>query len=156
MPEPLYSLDASGLIFGWFSYPSRVFPGLWDRLAALVAEGRVLIAQEAYDELKPRDEDLQAWLKYLREAVVPPDEQQQATVLRIMNTYPNLVDLDTGRSRGDPFVIALAAQRNAIVITAERATGSTHGPKIPDVCAAEGIEWGNFLTIPDREGWAFR
>jgi len=73
-----------------------------------------------------------------------------------MSDYPNLVSVLSGKSQADPFVIALAKARDAMVVTAESPTGNLRGPKIPDVCRAEGIEWGSFVEVLKREGWSFR
>ena len=62
MKESAYSLDASGLIAGWLNYPPAVFPGLWERIEALAQSGRLLIAEDVYRELKPKDEELSKWL----------------------------------------------------------------------------------------------
>lgn len=150
-----YSLDASAFISGWAFYPPEVFPGLWQNLKRLANEGRLLIAEEVYQELKPKDEELESWIKGIRDAVVPLDEEQQKIVADIMNNY-NLVSGLTGKSSGDPFVIALAKARNAFLITEEKPTGNIRGPRIPDACKAENILWGNFIEIPKREKWSFK
>lgn len=158
MSTSVYSIDASGLIAGWANYPFENFSTVWLRLEDLVREGRFRIAQEVYNELKPKDEKLYDWLKKIKSAIVPLDEEQQRFVTHITNTYKNLVNALTGKSANDPFVLALAMQigiENAIVITDERPTGNLNGPKIPDVCKAEGIEWRRFVEIIVREGWSF-
>jgi len=156
MGSDVYSLDASSVISGWFDYPCNVFPGLWERIEGLVDEGRLLIAEDVYNELKPKDDELVEWLKKIKHAVVPLDKKQQEIVEEIINSYPNFVNALTGKNSGDPFVIALAKTRNAIVITQEKPAGKLAGPKIPDVCKAEGITPKRFLDILKMEGWSFR
>ncbi len=156
MGDEVYCLDASGVISGWYNYPPEVFPGLWQKVEALIVDGRILIAEEVYNELRPKtDEEFVAWLAILKRAVVPIDEKQQEFVQDILRNY-NLIDDLSGKSQGDPFVIALAKCRNATVITAERPTGNMRGPKIPDVCKDLRINWGAFIDIARGERWAFR
>ncbi len=61
-----------------------------------------------------------------------------------------------GRSGADPFVIALAEQHDAIVVTQETPAGlNARSPKIPDVCNERDVAWINLLGLIQREKWVF-
>jgi Domain of unknown function (DUF4411) len=82
------------------------------------------------------------------------DDHTQTHLTRIMKAHPRLVDTVKGRSGADPFVIALAATADPLmVVVSEETFGKT---KIPDVCAAEKIECINLADMIEREEWNFR
>ena len=60
---------------------------------------------------------------------------------------PRLVDTLRGRSKADPFVIATAIERNAVVVTGEVLTGRMDKPRIPDVCQVKNIRCISFLEM---------
>ena len=57
------------------------------------------------------------------------------------------MDTLRGRGKADPFVLATAIERNAVVVTGEVVTGNMEKPRIPDVCQVKGIRWMNFLQM---------
>lgn len=57
------------------------------------------------------------------------------------------MDTLRGRSKADPFVIATAIERNAVVVTGELPTGNMNKPRIPDVCNAKSIRSISFLDM---------
>ena len=110
----IYSADSSALIHGWRRiYRPKNFGFVWDRLGALIEEGRFKASIEVYNDLEKKDDELFKWCKERKDKlVVDIDENIQAHVARIMKAYPRLVDTVKGRSGSDPFVIALAASTN--------------------------------------------
>jgi len=154
----IYCIDTSSLMHAWRrAYPPKRFRGLWAELEALIDAGRLLASIEVYNELRKKDDDLFAWAKARKEALFREiDEDVQDQVVRLMGTYPKLVDTAKGKSGGDPFVIAqaLAARPRLIVVTQE-AGGSEQSPKIPFVCAREGLRCIDLLTLIDDEDWSF-
>ena len=83
------------------------------------------------------------------------DDNVQIRVGGLMGSYPRLVDTRKNKSTADPFVIALALahEKPCIVVSEEGATNSLEKPKIPDVCAAEGLECIKILNLIVREDW---
>jgi hypothetical protein len=102
-----------------------------------------------------RHDELFKWCKDRKEKlVVEIDASVQAEVARIMAAYPRLVDTVKGRSGSDPFVIALAATtKPPMVVVTEEYAGKV---RIPDVCAAEKIEYCRLADLIEREDWKFR
>jgi hypothetical protein len=64
----------------------------------------------------------------------------------LLGRYPRLVDTLRGRSQADPFVIATAMERRAVVVTGEL-TGTAEKPRTRFVCNAEGVRWIRFLDM---------
>jgi len=86
---------------------------------------------------------------------VEVDQQIQAAVTSILAAYPKLVDVKSGGSGADPFVIALAQVNGWTVMTEERPR-SMINPKIPDVCGALNIRCISTLGLIREQGWSYR
>jgi len=56
------------------------------------------------------------------------------------------------RGHADPFVVALATERDLTVLCAERSKPSK--PRIPDVCRELGIDCIGLVELFRREGWS--
>ncbi|MEW6510848.1 MAG: DUF4411 family protein [Bacteroidota bacterium] len=143
-----YCVDTSAWLDGWQRfYPPDVFPTLWTKIEEIVEAGEIISSEEVYVELAQKSDDLHTWMKARKGMLIPlePDIQQRAA--DILTTYPRLVDTLRGRSKADPFVIATAMERNAIVVTGEILTGKLTKPRIPDVCQAMNVRWLGFLQM---------
>jgi hypothetical protein len=148
-------MDTSSLIEGWERrYPPDAFPGLWRKLEALVASQRLVSPEEVREELKKKTDGVWAWAKTQDGLFVPVDEEQQVALLKILETYPRLVDSKKNRSGCDPWVIALAQVRRLTVVTEEKVHGIKN-PHIPDVCAALNIPFVSLVELIKREKWTF-
>lgn len=158
MSGPTYSIDTSALLDGLERYyPPDVFPALWGRVDGLIDEGRLFASEEVWEELQKRDEAGAAWMAPRRYRILVPTDAAVTSLVKELLRHPDhklLVMNGKGRSRADPFVIAVAELRGAIVVTGE-VMGSERRPRIPNVCEGRGIEWIPFLEIIKREGWTF-
>lgn len=151
-----YSADSSALIHGWRRiYRPRNFSFVWDRLGALIEEGRLKASIEVYNDLEKKDDELFKWCKERKgKFVVDIDGNIQAHVAQIMKAYPQLVDTVKGRSGSDPFVIALAASTQpTMTVVTEEFAGKV---RIPDVCSAEKIDYCGLADLIERENWNFK
>lgn len=143
-----YCVDTSGWLDGWQRhYPQDVFPTLWSKIDALVASGEIVSSEEVYLELQRKSDDLHDWIKLRKQMLVPLDEGIQIRAATLLSEYPRLVDTLRGRSKADPFVIATAMERNAVVVTGEIISGNLDKPRIPDVCLVKSIRCINFLQM---------
>jgi hypothetical protein len=156
--EAHYCFDSSSLIHATKrAYPPRRFPRLWTAIEELVEAGRLIVSIEVYHELERKDDEVFAWCKERKEMLCRDiDDDVQGHVIRLMRAYPRLVDTRKGKSGADPFVLAqaLAADPQLTVVTEERG-GSDASPKIPFVCALEGLRCIDILTLIDAEDWSF-
>jgi hypothetical protein len=143
-----YSVDTSGWLDGWQRYyPADVFPSLWSKLDDLITAGEIISSEEVYLELKRKDDDLHAWIQARKQMLVPLDEAIQVHAVGLLDEFPRLVDTLRGRSKADPFVIATAMARGAVVVTGEPLTGKLDKPRIPDVCQLKNIRCITFLQM---------
>ena len=156
MSHRTYSIDSSALLDGWVRhYPPEHFPSLWDRVRALIGEGRFLVSEEVFVEINEHDDSLSAWLNARQDQVVVPTTGEVAGVVRqILAAHERLAMSGPGRNRADPFVIAVANIRSATVVTGEKG-GTPNRPKIPSVCAALDIRCIGLLELIQIEGWVF-
>lgn len=151
-----YSIDTSAILDGWRRYyPREIFPGLWDRLEALIRAGHLRATEEVLRELEKRDDDVLAWASKQDGFSIPIDDDIQDDVSAILRDHPKLIDTRKNRSAADPFVIALARTRRCIVVTGEGPTGSLERPNIPDVCDAVGTRCMSLVDLIRTEGWTF-
>ena len=143
-----YCVDTSGWLDGWQRhYPPDVFPSLWTKLDGLINSGEILSSEEVYLELKKKSDELQDWIQARKQMLVPLDEPIQLKAVALLSEFPRLVDTLRGRSKADPFVIATAMERGAVVVTGEPLTGKLDKPRIPDVCQVKNIRCITFLQM---------
>ena len=143
-----YCVDTSAWLDGWQRhYPPDVFPTLWTKLDGLIAAGEIISSEEVYVEIQRKDDELHDWIKERKQMLVPLDEAVQTRALELLAEFPRLVDTLRGRSKADPFVIATAMERNAVIVTGEMFTGNLDKPRIPDVCRVKNIRCINFLEM---------
>ena len=91
-------------------------------------------------ELKKKQDDLFDWARETRGLFEPITEEAQACVTEILKKFPRFIDTSKGRNIADPWVVAMAREKNATVVTRE--TIRNRGPDrygIPDVCASFNI-----------------
>jgi hypothetical protein len=151
----VYSVDSSALIHGWRRvYRPKNFGFVWEKIDALIEQGRFQSSIEVYHELEKKDDELFQWCKERKDKMfVEIDDNIQNKVAAIMAAYQRLVDTVKGRSGADPFVIALAATRKpTMMVVTEEQPGKT---KIPDVCLKEGIKWCGLADLIELEDWKF-
>jgi len=133
---------------GWVRYyPPDVFPTLWHNLDGFITTGEIISSDEVYVETSKKADELHEWIKDRKQMLVSLSPQIQQVATDLLRDYPRLVDTLKGRSQADPFVIATAIDRNAVVVTGEIRTGNLSKPRIPDVCDVRGIRWINFLQM---------
>lgn len=153
---PGYSVDTSALIDGiQVYYRLDNFPALWSYIDGLIEAGRFFISEEVAEEVKVKDDDVHAWLLERQDGfVIETDGAVISQVKRILAAYDKLVKEMRNKTRADPFVIAVAQLRSAVVVTGEGA-GSSNRPTIPFVCGDLGIDCISLPEIVEREGWTF-
>jgi predicted nucleic acid-binding protein len=143
----MFCLDTSSLIHAWVrSYPIDRFPTLWDQIENAAVAGALCASVEVKHEIGKKRDDLFAWSKTCSIDFCDIDEEIQDNVLQILSTHPRLLNVKAGKSGADPFVIATAMAKGAIVVT-EEDSGGPKNPKIPLVCDAYGVKWMNVLSL---------
>ncbi len=151
-----FVIDTSSLIRLSRENPRPRYPKIWDRVEELIEKGLLRAPREVRLELERGDDELTEWAEARFDLFVDPDKAQTRCLEEILRRFPALVDPDRTSPFADPWVVALALHWNAeesdapedswIVVAEEqpRGTGST---KIPDICAAFGIECINLIGL---------
>src|SRR6266478_1733998 len=136
----MYSIDTSAILEGWVrSYPPDVFGSLWAKLKGRGNGGTLFTPDEVIEELHKKEDGAWKWAKAELKVHVM-DAEIQSVVAEILAAHRRLVDERRNRSKGDPFVIALAKMKGLTVVTGEKGSGNLQKPKIPDVCGALNIK----------------
>ncbi len=154
--EDKYCLDANVLIEAWQKYYNPKFcPEYWMVLNQLGKEGRIFIPVEVAEEIHRTEDDLSSWLKASDILIAKTTESVIRCWQKILASNPDhqrLVDSTKNRSLADPWVIAHAMDKSAIVVTKEnKETASiTKRVKIPNVCENMGVRWMDDFQFIDK------
>jgi len=122
----------------------------------MVKVHELLAPDEVLSELSQKADDVHKWAKANSAMFVPLDEDIQTATHEILIQFPRLVGAMKDRNRADPFVIALARVKGAIVVTGEKSSGTGDRPRIPNVCDHFGIGHRTLLQLIRDKGWTFR
>lgn len=155
----VYCFDTSSLIAAWRErYPIAHFPTLWEHLAALVAAERAIAPIEVRHEVQKHDDGLFKWLKDNKAMFIDVDEPIQLRQRAILAKHPRLVDARKAHFAADPWVVALALERGAAVVTDERTTSNPNKPTIPYVCGDAAFQCPCFpvLEVIRGEKWVYK
>ena len=148
-----YSIDTSALLEAWVRhYPPDVFPTLWEQIEKLIGDGRLLAIDEVLRELERKSDELHDWAKQHGGMFVLTDEPIMQRAGTVINQFPSLAEPQSQRGKADPFVIALAMERNLTVVTAEHPKPTK--PRIPDVCRQLQVPCISLIELFRREDWS--
>lgn len=150
-----YVFDSNIFINLHRRHPIDVFPSLWAKIGELLDDGTIISSQEVYDEIMIGGDDLEKWVKARKKCFLPSEIPVQKDVQIILSTHRGLVEGGKKNNSADPFVIALAKQKNCKVVTEEVPTHNMASPKIPDVCEAYKIECIDFIGFAREEKFSF-
>jgi Domain of unknown function (DUF4411) len=154
----MYCLDPSALIDAWVrKYPPDVFPSLWECIESLITNGTLVSPDEVLLELERGGDELYKWAMNHPTLFRPPTAMIQARLTHIVNTFPTFVPPRVRHGIwADPYVIALAQEVGAAVITTEvLASPDARYLKIPNVCNALVIRCLTPLQFIKECGWRF-
>lgn len=151
----MYCFDTSAFVNPWRRYyPLDLFPSVWEHIDRCIVDGSILAAHEVHHELDQKDDELLQYIKARDGLFVPLDEQQQGYVAEIVNQFPSWINPESTKNSADPFIVALARQRQLTVVTYEQKAG--HGSlrvQIPNVCEHYGIPWVPYLRFLKDSGF---
>jgi hypothetical protein len=146
------------LLHGWKrDYPPDVFNSVWTSIADLADSGALIAPEQVFLELERGGDDIHKWAESHRDMFLPADEFVQEQIRRIVNRWPSfLPDHSRDGVWADPYVIALASIKRAVVVTGEKATGpDAKRPKIPNICLSLEIPHTDLLGLLRARGWEF-
>lgn len=146
MADPVWVLDTSSIIEIRRSIPNADRRGLFNRLSALVSEGRVKFPKQVVDELQraadPDNQDpLLKWTQHAAPEACPA-EAAFSKVKEILAAVPEILDAnkDAGADEADPYVLALATDLRAHGMDARIVTQETKdSPRKMSLNTAAGV-----------------
>ena len=146
--EPFFSFDTSAFINGRRDiFKPPMFEPIWDEIGHMIARGQVLAVDEVRRELGRKDDEVLAWARTKRGLFVPLEHDIQEATKEVLRECPRLMaQHGANRNSADPFVVGLALARGGTVVTQETPGRSDRKPRIPDACAAVGVDC---RTLPD-------
>lgn len=154
----VYAVDTN-IYMDWQArhYPTDVFESLIARFDELIGEDRCISPALVHEELDVVGTgELSTWADD-RKSIWVPNAEILAGALTIQSRFPGLLDPKAEHEEADAYVIALAQQRDGIVVTSETPASEKRKPKreffVPDVCRELGIPCINLLGLLRREGW---
>jgi len=148
----VYVIDTSALLDGWARhYPPDVFPSLWSLIEEMIKVGELLSPDEVLVELSQKDDTVHRWAKANSAMFVPLDEDIQRATQDILDQFPRLVGAMKDRNRADPFVIALAKVKDAIVVTGERVSGLGTAPEFLSSATISVLVIVQYLSLLERK-----
>lgn len=110
----------------------------------LSSKGDLISVREVYNEVLKNcpQEHLLLWVKKRKSIFVIPNEKEQRLILEMMKHEENrnLIkhnNILKGLPVADPFILAVAKCRNAIVVTKE---GMKPGARIPNICRKMDVD----------------
>lgn len=151
-----FVIDTSSLIRLSRENPRSRYPKIWDRVEELIEKGLLRAPREVRLELERGDDELTEWAKARSELFVDPDKAQTQWLEEILRRFQALVDPDRTSPFADPWVVALvlylnspehSVPENPWIVVAEEQPKGTGSTKIPDICAAFGLECINLIGL---------
>ena len=140
----MFLLDANVFISAQRDYypPNRV-PEYWDWLAYQAETGSIKVPQPIWDEIKPHDEDLKAWISAHQDTFILYPDESDVLVPDVLARYgDDLTDGELEQIGADPFLVAAAIHHRAVVVSKEgsKPTKKRQNRRLPDICHALGID----------------
>jgi predicted nucleic acid-binding protein len=151
-----FCLDANVLIQAWQKYYNPKFcPDYWKILIELGKQEIIFIPELVYEEITRTEDELSKWVMASK---IPIEKISESVTICLQKIYAadpehkKLVDNIRGRSLADPWVIAHAMDKNAIVVTKENKETALNSKriKIPNVCENMGIKWIDDFQLIER------
>lgn len=147
MPDRLYILDASAIMFGWKeAYQPEAFEQVWERIAELASDGSVVSCMEVFEEID-WPVDLIAWCEERKDLFEPLTLADIEKWNELQPQHPSFKPKGGKKKWADPWLITkckLNAHKNPVIVTEERKQGQSD---LPYVLNQEGIDYINILEF---------
>ncbi len=156
MADDTYLIDSDAFIqAARHYYAFDLHTGFWDTLLLHAENGSVRSIDRVKQELERGKDELRDWANAdFVDAFLSTNEDDvvdsYAHVMIWAQSQPQYFDAAKAEfARGaDGWLVAFAAARQCVVVTQEQpAPDSRNSIKIPDVCNAFGVSWGNTFSM---------
>lgn len=162
----IYFIDSSALITVNRFYPSSVFPDLWKHIDELFKKKRMFSHDMVYDEIIPSSgpkDDIGKLISKHKSSFYPITNKQGQLAVKILATFPRLIDPRAKKDEADPWIIALVIEKmeeenlfgkdsDFVLVSAESEKSDT---KIPAVCRHFKVRHLNLFQFFEDNGWEF-
>ncbi|MFZ5979923.1 MAG: PIN domain-containing protein [Candidatus Zixiibacteriota bacterium] len=156
--EHIFDTNTLSSIFMHYYFDN--FPSFWKKFNQLVKAGKILSVSEVRRELKEvnRWVYLEQWAVNFPDFFEKPTNEELIFITEIYSVkhFQQNVELKKrlgGKPVADPFVIAKAKIKNAIVVTEEEE--KPNSVKIPNICNHFQIKCVNLEKFLVKENWKF-
>ncbi len=156
----MYVFDTNSLSNVLRHYYRDRFPSFWEKFDAMLQNKTVISVREARLELEFRFEDtvIDQFTVHNPKFFEEPSAEELSFITQIYSIPHFQHNLDRkkllqGGPFADPFIIAKARVKQAIVVTEE--DRPSHGARIPNICEHFGIECVKLEGFLVREDWKF-
>lgn len=122
-------------------------------LVKLADAGSVVAPTDVRLELEKQKDDLFEWAKGVAPLFHEPDRVVMEVLTDIVNAHPGFMKVNSTKSGADPMVVAFAEVHGLIVVTYETTAKKDAAPKIPNVCAARGVECVQLVDVLRASGF---
>ncbi len=162
----IFFIDSSALITVNRFYPLRIFPDLWKHIDDLFRKKRIFSHDMVFNEIVPstgpKDEIAKLIAKH-KSSFYPITNKQGQLALKILATFPRLIDPRAKKDEADPWIIALVIEKmeeqnlfgkdsDFVLVSAESEKSET---KIPAVCKHFKVRHLNLFQFFENNEWEF-
>ena len=157
-----YLLDTNLFITSEQHIPRDIFPSFWEKFGSVLKSGDAVLHQTVLDELKQKKDAIVPWLKELES--VKPMQPSSDTLARYLEVCAwaesygytdEAVRVFQSDTRADAWLVAEGVASGLTVVTYETRSSTLNKVKIPNACAAFGVECVSGFDFMRRQGFRF-
>lgn len=127
-----YTLDTNvASVLDRYPDDNSWFKPIWERIILMLEKGEIIFPKIIHEEIIKGTHIINKYIKKEKH-VIMPDEIQQKNITKILKEFPSWVNPNSTKNMGDPWLIALAMQKNLVIVTNEKFDLTRL--KIPKVC----------------------
>lgn len=135
---------------------------VWTKLDELMTSGKIISHRTVYDEVvsgSKQPDKVSAWLQPRKTYFERATARQIEVMSDVVNQFDKLIDVNNERDQADPWLVALAVEKNEqdptheyIVVTQEKQASSV---KLPAACRSFSVGCIPLAQFFDENGITF-